>query len=85
MTTAVWAAKCRVATGMRAPLTATSAMSPSGRGSTAAKPAKSKAPRTVPAARLSTLDASGPRSGLTRKTAVAGSQYQCACCPYQRL
>ena len=48
MTTAVWAAKCRVATGMSAPLTATSAMSPSGRGSTAANPAKTQRPEDGP-------------------------------------
>lgn len=61
---------------MSAPHRATSATSPSGRGSTAAKPAKSSAPSTVPAALHSTRDTRGPRSGLTRKTAVAGSQYQ---------
>ncbi len=83
VTTVVWAAKCRAATGTRAPQTATSTTSPSGRGSTAANPAKSRAPSTVPAARHSTRDTRGPRSGLTRKTAVAGSQYQCWWAPYQ--
>lgn len=74
----VWSAKWRVANGSSAPPAPATSAGHHEPVSSRPAPAKTSTPATVPAKRLTVREKSGPRSGLTRKVVVAGSQYQCS-------
>ncbi len=74
----VCSAKWRVANGSSAPPAPAMSAGHHQPSSSAPAAAKTSTPATVPTKRLTVREKSGPRSGLTRKVTVAGSQYQCS-------